>query len=432
MKQDSKSNNLSKSIDFLTTHFVALSGYIFFTVCCKGEIFNSKEINATLEKYDRFIIAMNHESYLDWIIIWAIFKYKYRTDVIFLAKEKLFTHRFWGKIMRHSNCIRVSDEGSKIIEEDGKKRLKESIIGIFPEGTRSRDGKLLNFKSGVAVMAAKQNIPILPISLNGFFESWQPNSKFPKMSKMVIVVNQLIENDIDYSIRDYLTETRNKISIGKEIFNLNVMNIKTAVFDLDSSLLNTSIADLLFFMNKKRMSSIRYLFWILKIMPLVPFLKVVDYFYRPLTQLLIFNMYSTYSEAEIKKDCEEYMDLNFNSKLIDKTYKLMEMLKENEFEIYILSTNQEIFVNSVSERLSAKGFGISLKLLKKMTISEKLYYLQQFKKNTISCKGLKKYIGFGDSKYDLPIFKNSSYSVLINHKKRRNKLARYVNNYIKI
>lgn len=430
MKRSYKSIGLSRLIDSLTTHMVASIGYLFFKFVCSGRIYNSKEIDETLKNHNRFIIAMNHESYLDWIIIWAVFKYRYKINVIFLAKQKLFDHKFWGKIMRHSKCVCVSNEGSKIIDPKGKSRLENSIVGIFPEGTRSRDGKLLDFKSGVAVMAAKQNIPILPITLNGFYEAWQPQEKMPRRSNMNIVVNKLIENNTEYGIKDYLNLTKKRILTGQTSQNIECSEFSAAVCDLDSTLLKTNIASLLFFMHRKRKSKIQYILWLMKIGTLVPFLKIVDKFYRPLTQLLIYRMYTVYDHQTIKLDCKEYLDLKFKDKLICESYEIIQKLQKSKVTTFILSTNLQVFVDSVSERISAKGYGISLTYLESLSFLEKLVYLKTFKEVVISNLQLNNFIGFGDSKYDIPIFEKSDYSVNVNQSKNAGSYVKGVNNYI--
>jgi len=58
--------------------------------------------------------------------------------------------------------------------------LKRGIsIFAFPEGTRSRDGKLMPFKGGVFSMAVKANVPIVPISISGAFETYPPSAILP-------------------------------------------------------------------------------------------------------------------------------------------------------------------------------------------------------------------------------------------------------------
>lgn len=57
------------------------------------------------------------------------------------------------------------------------------IIGIFPEGTRSLDGSLLELNSGVMKMALLADVPIIPVGLNGTYEIFPPTSRFPSIFK---------------------------------------------------------------------------------------------------------------------------------------------------------------------------------------------------------------------------------------------------------
>lgn len=58
--------------------------------------------------------------------------------------------------------------------------LKRGIsIFAFPEGTRSRDGKMIPFKGGVFAMAVKAEVPIVPISITGAYETYPPSAILP-------------------------------------------------------------------------------------------------------------------------------------------------------------------------------------------------------------------------------------------------------------
>ena len=90
----------------------------------------------------------------------------------FMAKEELFRSPFLRPWLRWAGSLPIR-RGGKII--DKQKMLKSAryalekglILGMFPEGGRSRDGKLRKGKPGSAVIASKTNVPILPVGIVG-------------------------------------------------------------------------------------------------------------------------------------------------------------------------------------------------------------------------------------------------------------------------
>jgi len=89
-----------------------------------------------------------------------------------MAKEELFRSPFLRPWLRWAGSLPIR-RGGKVI--DKQKMLKSArgalekglILGMFPEGGRSRDGKLRKGKAGSAVIASKTNIPILPVGIAG-------------------------------------------------------------------------------------------------------------------------------------------------------------------------------------------------------------------------------------------------------------------------
>lgn len=65
------------------------------------------------------------------------------------------------------------------------------IIGIFPEGTRSRDGEPLPAFAGAARIAGKAKVPIVPVALTGFFEAWPPGSLLPRLKRRNLAIHIL-------------------------------------------------------------------------------------------------------------------------------------------------------------------------------------------------------------------------------------------------
>ncbi|WP_037919347.1 AMP-binding protein [Sulfurihydrogenibium subterraneum] len=128
------------------------------------------------------IFAPNHQSYLDGFLLIASLPKDVLKDTYFLAEETYFQTEFRKFIAKNFNIIPVNIN----------KNLKESLIKsaavlkngknlvIFPEGARTRDGSLLPFKKGFAILSKELNIPVIPIVISGAFESYPINAKIPK------------------------------------------------------------------------------------------------------------------------------------------------------------------------------------------------------------------------------------------------------------
>ena len=101
--------------------------------------------------------------------------------------------------------------------EDIKKTPRS--VAIFPEGTRTRDGKLLPFKKGVAIFAINTNTPVVPVAISGSY-SWSQKKLFD-LSQSVISFEfgqPIITENYSFDDRDYLTE---KIKTNIENMKIN-------------------------------------------------------------------------------------------------------------------------------------------------------------------------------------------------------------------
>ena len=114
------------------------------------------------------ILTTNHVHLLDpFFLIFSSPRW-----INFMAKEELFRSPFLRPWLRWAGSLSIR-RGGKI--RDKQKILKGArdalgkgfILGMFPEGGRSRDGKLRKGKPGSAVIASKTNIPLLPVGIVG-------------------------------------------------------------------------------------------------------------------------------------------------------------------------------------------------------------------------------------------------------------------------
>ncbi|MEU6322937.1 lysophospholipid acyltransferase family protein [Streptomyces sp. NPDC047009] len=137
------------------------------------------------------IVAGNHLSFADHFLMPAILKRR----ITFLAKAEYFTGpgikgRLTAAFFRSAGQIPVDRSG----KEAGQAALREGLrvlhkgelLGIYPEGTRSHDGRLYKGKVGVAAMALKARVPVIPCAMIGTFEAQPPGQVVPRIHPVVI------------------------------------------------------------------------------------------------------------------------------------------------------------------------------------------------------------------------------------------------------
>ncbi|MCU1591061.1 MAG: 1-acylglycerol-3-phosphate O-acyltransferase [Frankiales bacterium] len=132
------------------------------------------------------IIACNHVSYLDWLFLPLVIRFR---RISFLAKLEYFTRPgLKGAFQRYfftaTGQVPVNRQGTDAASaalRTAKRLLEEGrLVGIFPEGTRSRDGRLYRGRTGVARLAAETGVPVIPCATVGVFELAPPGTRVPR------------------------------------------------------------------------------------------------------------------------------------------------------------------------------------------------------------------------------------------------------------
>ena len=138
-----------------------------------------------------FIIAPNHQSYLDAIMLVAKLPVKVMADTCFVAKEKpMYRSRLGSRLIKGSHLIVVN------IDKDLKSSLQTiaSVIRsgknmvIFPEGTRTRDGHIAPFKKLFAILSRELNVPVVPLAIQGTYEAMPRGAVLPRPGEVSIAV----------------------------------------------------------------------------------------------------------------------------------------------------------------------------------------------------------------------------------------------------
>jgi 1-acyl-sn-glycerol-3-phosphate acyltransferase len=123
-----------------------------------------------------FIICSNHIKWIDPVVVGCAFPR--RLKVYFMAKEELFRRRFIAYILKKVGAYPVN---RKIADYSAIRRsfqlLSENkVIGLFPEGTRSKTGRLQKAQDGAALIASRDSLPVVPVAIEGPYRIFHPLS----------------------------------------------------------------------------------------------------------------------------------------------------------------------------------------------------------------------------------------------------------------
>lgn len=114
------------------------------------------------------VVAMNHLSYLDFMLAGVPFWYGQHRLVRFMAKREVFDHPVAGPLMRGMKHIPVDrGAGAQAYRAAVDALARGELVGVFPEATISRSWCLKDFKSGAVRMAQEAGVPVLPLVLWG-------------------------------------------------------------------------------------------------------------------------------------------------------------------------------------------------------------------------------------------------------------------------
>ena len=127
-------------------------------------VFRMKVIGAeNVPKEGPVLLCSNHLAKRDPVLLGL----SQRRQVFYMAKEELFQNRFLGGMFRMLGAFPVKrgSGGSDALEDAYALLAQNGVVGVFIEGHRSRDGKLLKPKTGAALLAYKTKAPVVPVCI---------------------------------------------------------------------------------------------------------------------------------------------------------------------------------------------------------------------------------------------------------------------------
>ncbi|HKK60232.1 MAG TPA: AMP-binding protein [Salinivirga sp.] len=129
------------------------------------------------------IIAPNHQSYLDAVFISAFIKNRELRRTFFYAKRKHIKTKFMNFLAGKHNVIVVDlDQGIKeSIQKLAEALKQDNKVVIFPEGTRTKNGEVGDFKKTFAILSKELNVPVVPVAIKGAYNALPTGKKLPRL-----------------------------------------------------------------------------------------------------------------------------------------------------------------------------------------------------------------------------------------------------------
>jgi 1-acyl-sn-glycerol-3-phosphate acyltransferase len=146
------------------------------------------------------ILASNHVSILDSFYLPLLLE----RPVTFAAKSEYFTgkrptDRLVGAYLRATKQLSVDRTGVRAAQEMLEAALtllnEGALFGIYPEGTRSPDGRLYRGRTGIGWLALHARVPVIPVAMFGTLAMLPPGSKFPRPGRVQVKLGKPLQFD---------------------------------------------------------------------------------------------------------------------------------------------------------------------------------------------------------------------------------------------
>lgn len=151
-----------------------------YSTCFRWRIYHRERVPAE----GPVILAANHASFLDPPLVGSALS----RPINYLARESLFRFPIVGAILRSWNAVPVDREGGGA---KGLKMILDRLLAgggiiLFPEGTRTRDGRLQPARSGIGLAVIKSTAPVVPVRVFGTYEAYGRHMKIPRPKRVSV------------------------------------------------------------------------------------------------------------------------------------------------------------------------------------------------------------------------------------------------------
>jgi len=145
----------------------------------------------SLPKQGGLLVLSSHQSHLDPLLLGLSCHRRLSS----MARSSLYRFKPFAAIITALDAIPIDREASTVAAMKGViNRLRDgAAVVIFPEGTRTADGKLGELKGGFVLLAKRAGVPIVPVAIVGAWECWPRTRLFPRPGRIRLEFGRLLQ-----------------------------------------------------------------------------------------------------------------------------------------------------------------------------------------------------------------------------------------------
>lgn len=144
-----------------------------FTYLFRGRVFDAHHVPLS----GGVLVVSNHQSFFDPVLL----SLGLPRETHHMARDTLFNHPGFGAFIRYWNAFPVKRGAADLgaIRESVKRLREGAVLIVYPEGTRTRDGRIGPMHAGMMLIARRAGVPIVPALVCGAYQVWPREARWP-------------------------------------------------------------------------------------------------------------------------------------------------------------------------------------------------------------------------------------------------------------